>query len=133
HAGSGEPGAGWAAVAAGLWPPDPHPCEGCRACALACPAGAIIGRLWQPGLPREELVDARRCAEWMASHCQEVGGEICGLCISSCPQGQRRDEGGLGRRPGGQGGSSDGGRDGDPGQRGRAEAAGGDPGGALRA
>jgi epoxyqueuosine reductase len=66
-------------------------CGDCRACLLACPAGAIKGQEWQVGLPREELIDAPGCrAKAKQLLLERVGVEdaVCGVCVSMCPVGQ---------------------------------------------
>lgn len=65
-------------------------CIECTACVRACPAGAINGKHWQAGLPREELVNASAC--WQTATrllLERVGVEsaVCGCCVSVCPVG----------------------------------------------
>jgi epoxyqueuosine reductase QueG len=64
-------------------------CGTCRKCQEACPAGAIQGNAWFPGLPREELVDVRRCDAWKIEHYAEFKGQVCGICMAVCPYGQK--------------------------------------------
>jgi len=64
-------------------------CGTCRKCVEACPAGAIVGNLWTPGLPREQLVDVRRCDAWKIEHYGEFRGLVCGICMAVCPYGQK--------------------------------------------
>ena len=60
-------------------------CGGCRACAAACPAMAIKGVDYRPGMPREELLDAAACSRYMKDHYQSCGrGSVCGRCIYVC-------------------------------------------------
>jgi epoxyqueuosine reductase len=62
-------------------------CGECTACADVCPAGAVSGLLWTPGLAREEFFDAfacRRTAAELASR-QAILHTICGRCITACP------------------------------------------------
>ena len=33
-------------------------------CIDACPAGALKGNAWYPGLPREEILDVSVCDQW---------------------------------------------------------------------
>jgi epoxyqueuosine reductase QueG len=63
-------------------------CGACLACTGACPAGAVSGRLWRPGLAREEFFDAMKCHPVARERSKRgFGGEatICGKCIEVCP------------------------------------------------
>lgn len=63
-------------------------CGECRACARACPAMAIKGNNWEPGIPREDIIDARACSEHMKKAYQHIGrGVVCGICMRVCPKG----------------------------------------------
>jgi epoxyqueuosine reductase QueG len=66
-------------------------CGTCRSCADACPAGAISGRTWAPGLARERFFDAGACREQVAALAAGRGIDvlICGICIHACPWTQR--------------------------------------------
>ena len=66
-------------------------CGKCRACVRACPAAAIKGQDWVPGLARERLLDARRCYDTARQLLLErVGAEnaVCGVCVAVCPVGR---------------------------------------------
>jgi len=66
-------------------------CGKCRACARACPAGAIRGQEWEAGLAREFLVAARLCYDTARRLLlQRVGTEnaVCGVCVAVCPVGR---------------------------------------------
>jgi len=63
-------------------------CGDCRACADACPAGAVSGRQWRAGLGRDELLDAALCRETARERAKRGfggGATICGKCIEVCP------------------------------------------------
>jgi epoxyqueuosine reductase len=63
-------------------------CGHCMSCVEACPAKALKGNKWYPGLPREEILDARTCDEWKKQHYfQYHKGHICGICSAVCPYG----------------------------------------------
>ena len=73
-------------------PVDESRCGDCEACARACPGGAVSGRLWHAGLPREEFFDAAACrAAARALSLAGLGEEItlCGKCVAACPWTQR--------------------------------------------
>jgi len=63
-------------------------CGNCMICANACPAGAISGKSWKPGLYRDEFFDPVECRK-TARERSKLGfnGEntICGKCIEVCP------------------------------------------------
>ena len=64
-------------------------CGSCRACVAACPAMAIEGCLWEPGMARNELYDAYSCSNHMKVAYQHIGrGAVCGLCVVACPVGK---------------------------------------------
>ncbi len=64
-------------------------CGSCRVCASVCPAMAIEGRLWKPGMPRNELYDAYACSRHMKEAFHHIGrGVVCGLCVVACPIGK---------------------------------------------
>ena len=63
-------------------------CGHCRRCVEACPAKALKGAAWYPGIPREELLDVRACDQWKKEHCFRFHkGHICGICSAVCPYG----------------------------------------------
>jgi epoxyqueuosine reductase len=65
-------------------------CGNCRICVEACPAEALKGKKWYPGLAREEIMDAQACDLWKKEHyfqCHK--GDICGICSAVCPHGQK--------------------------------------------
>jgi epoxyqueuosine reductase QueG len=63
-------------------------CGGCTRCVDACPAKALKGNAWYPGIPREELLDVRACDQWKKEHYfQYHRGYNCGICSAVCPYG----------------------------------------------
>ncbi|MCB2193781.1 MAG: epoxyqueuosine reductase [Deltaproteobacteria bacterium] len=65
-------------------------CGKCTACLEACPAGALKGGTWQPGLEREKILDPLACDTFKKTHyLQFHDGHICGICSSACPWGQK--------------------------------------------
>ena len=66
-------------------------CGTCRACVDACPAGALSGKDWKPGIERKEILDAAVCDRWKKEHyIQFHNGHNCGICSSVCPYGLKR-------------------------------------------
>jgi len=66
-------------------------CGDCQKCVEACPADALMGNPWYPGIPREELLDARRCDEWKKKHYYQFHrGHNCGICAAVCPFGAKQ-------------------------------------------
>ena len=63
-------------------------CGRCTRCLEACPAKALKGNAWYPGLPREEILDVRACDQWKKEHYfQYHKGHNCGICSAVCPYG----------------------------------------------
>lgn len=63
-------------------------CGECRRCIDACPATALKGRAWFPGLPREEILDVRACDQWKKENYFHFhAGHVCGICSAVCPYG----------------------------------------------
>ncbi len=79
-------------------PTDVSNCEDCRQCVERCPAQAITGRDWEPGLSREHLYSAAACFKMAREFAGRTGikATICGICINICPWTQRY----LAREPG---------------------------------
>ncbi len=64
-------------------------CGDCRLCADSCPAMAIRGEEWEAGAPREQIVDAKACSDYMKKAFQHIGrGAVCGICMRVCPKGR---------------------------------------------
>ena len=63
-------------------------CGSCTRCVTACPARALTGAAWRPGLPREAILDPRACDAWKKAHYfQYHRGYNCGICAAVCPYG----------------------------------------------
>ncbi len=66
-------------------------CGTCRACVEACPARALKGPSWRPGLPREEILDAAACDRFKKERFGYLNqGRNCGICAAVCPYGIRK-------------------------------------------
>jgi epoxyqueuosine reductase QueG/GNAT superfamily N-acetyltransferase len=72
-------------------PTDTSNCGDCCHCVERCPAGAVTGRNWQAGMPREHLYDAAACFRTARDFMGRTGitATICGICINVCPWTQR--------------------------------------------
>jgi epoxyqueuosine reductase QueG len=63
-------------------------CGRCMQCVEACPAGALKGNPWYPGLPREEILDVTICDRWKKDNYFKFHkGHNCGICSAVCPYG----------------------------------------------
>ena len=63
-------------------------CGSCTNCIEACPAKALKGNAWYPGVPREEILDVLSCDKWKKKHYfQYHKGHNCGICSAVCPYG----------------------------------------------
>lgn len=70
-------------------PIDKGRCGRCNQCIEACPAGALVGTTWKPGLVREKILDAGCCDGWKKTHyLQFNNGHNCGICAAVCPFGK---------------------------------------------
>jgi epoxyqueuosine reductase QueG len=75
-------------------------CGSCMRCVEACPAKALKGGKWYPGLPREAILDARACDQWKKEHYfQYHKGHNCGICSAVCPYGLKVLRNGLKASP----------------------------------
>ena len=64
-------------------------CGKCNRCVEACPAGALTGNAWEPGMPREQILDALKCDTWKKEHYYQFHkGHNCGICSAVCPFGK---------------------------------------------
>lgn len=66
-------------------------CGSCRLCVDKCPAGAIQGPCYVPGMSRRrDVLDVQACSEYMKKRFRLVGrGAVCGICVSVCPFGRQ--------------------------------------------
>ena len=63
-------------------------CGDCTRCVDACPAKALKGKDWYPGISREEILDPGACDRWKKKHYSAFhGGHNCGICSAVCPYG----------------------------------------------
>jgi len=63
-------------------------CGRCTLCVEACPADALKGSHWYPGLPREEILDVLACDKWKKENYNQYhNGHNCGICSAVCPFG----------------------------------------------
>ncbi|SDK18002.1 4Fe-4S double cluster binding domain-containing protein [Natronincola ferrireducens] len=64
-------------------------CGECSVCVDSCPAGALKGAVWTPGLEREEIINPEVCSNHMKSQYKHIGrGAVCGICLKVCPKGK---------------------------------------------
>ncbi len=65
-----------------------HFCGKCMRCVEACPARALSGQAWHPGLPREGILDPGLCDWWKKEHYFQFSqGHNCAICSGVCPYG----------------------------------------------
>lgn len=65
-------------------------CGKCTRCIEACPAKALQGGSWTPGVDRSVMLDARACDHFKKTHFRQFhGGHNCGICTQACPVGQK--------------------------------------------
>jgi epoxyqueuosine reductase QueG len=68
-------------------------CGTCRRCVEACPAGALHGEAWHPGIDRQRILDVQACDAWKKKHYMQFhNGHNCGICAAVCPYGIRNAE-----------------------------------------
>lgn len=69
----------------------PERCGNCRACADACPAGALSGRTFSEHESRATRLDARKCETYIRSLAGRIDRHpVCGMCLHACPWGRAR-------------------------------------------
>jgi epoxyqueuosine reductase QueG len=65
-------------------------CGRCMRCVEACPANALTGNAWYPGVQREKILDAMACDRWKKeNYFAYHQGHNCGICSAVCPYGQK--------------------------------------------
>jgi epoxyqueuosine reductase len=65
-------------------------CGKCMKCVESCPAGALKGGLWSPGVARDVILDAWACDKYKKTHFMSFhGGHNCGICTQACPIGRK--------------------------------------------
>ncbi len=64
-------------------------CGECDVCVTACPPGAFTGRVFREDEPREARYDVHKCEAYLLSRRETLGQAVCGLCLYSCPYGQK--------------------------------------------
>jgi epoxyqueuosine reductase len=65
-------------------------CGRCMRCVEACPANALKGKAWYPGIEREQILDVVACDRWKKeNYFKYHRGHNCGICSSVCPYGQK--------------------------------------------
>ena len=65
-------------------------CGKCDQCVATCPASALTGSDWRPGIERDALLDAWACDHYKKTHFNHYhGGHNCGICTQACPHGQK--------------------------------------------
>ena len=63
-------------------------CGQCTRCVDACPARALHGAGWKPGVPRDKILDVHACDRWKKQHYYKYHkGHNCGICSAVCPYG----------------------------------------------
>lgn len=72
-------------------------CGMCSQCVRNCPAQALKGSLWTVGMPRENIVDVKKCYEKQVEIMLKNTGietDLCGKCFAVCPYTKRYLQGG---------------------------------------
>ena len=65
-------------------------CGKCTRCIESCPAKALKGGGWHPGVKRDVILDAWACDHYKKTHFLNFhGGHNCGICTQACPVGQK--------------------------------------------
>jgi epoxyqueuosine reductase QueG len=66
-------------------------CGDCEKCKNICPAGAVTGRQWEPGINRDDFYHALDCRDKIKERGMGLGFTegTCGLCFWVCPWTQK--------------------------------------------
>ena len=65
-------------------------CGKCTQCVEVCPAQALKGGSWRPGVARDVILDAWACDRYKKTYFSQFhGGHNCGICTQACPVGQK--------------------------------------------
>lgn len=62
-------------------------CGQCLACVEICPAQALHGSIWQAGMPRDKILDFKKCYDKQLEIMRENTGietDLCGKCFAVC-------------------------------------------------
>jgi epoxyqueuosine reductase QueG len=65
-------------------------CGECEICVKKCPASAANGKLWTPGVERNDFYDAHACrnkARELTQTRLKKDDTVCGICVAMCPLG----------------------------------------------
>ena len=77
------------------YPVDKSRCGACNICVNKCPAQAANGLLWDIKTHRDTFFNAHKCRDKcgeLAMQRLNVDKRICGLCVSVCPIGRKKNE-----------------------------------------
>lgn len=68
-------------------------CGKCMECVNSCPADALKGGDWRPGVERDVILDAWACDAYKKDNFSgHHGGHTCGICTNACPMGRKQLE-----------------------------------------
>lgn len=62
-------------------------CGDCKLCIDICPANALTGATYTPGIERDTLLDALKCSQYRDRQRELFGARTCALCLHVCPFG----------------------------------------------
>jgi epoxyqueuosine reductase len=77
------------------YPIEKSRCGTCNVCVEKCPAQAANGLLWNIKIHRDTFFDAYKCRDKcgeLAKLRLNIDKRICGICISVCPIGKRKNK-----------------------------------------